>query len=69
MGEFYNKERSPCLGCKDREVGCHGRCEIYKAWTERHEEYLKRVREQKQTDSDFIAVRVEHRGRKKRHDR
>lgn len=22
----------PCLECKDRVVGCHGTCELYKAW-------------------------------------
>ena len=22
----------PCKGCKDREVGCHSKCDKYKAW-------------------------------------
>ena len=26
----------PCKGCKDREQGCHGRCERYSAWQERN---------------------------------
>lgn len=24
----------PCLDCPDRAVGCHGKCERYKAWQE-----------------------------------
>lgn len=24
----------PCFGCGERAVGCHGRCERYKAWQE-----------------------------------
>ena len=23
---------SPCLGCENREIGCHGSCERYQAW-------------------------------------
>lgn len=23
---------SPCQECERREIGCHGRCEDYKAW-------------------------------------
>ncbi len=26
----------PCLECKDRYVGCHGKCERYKAWSDKH---------------------------------
>ena len=28
------KESVPCKGCQDREVGCHGKCEKYKAYHE-----------------------------------
>ena len=28
-------ETSPCKGCPDRQVACHGSCERYKAWRER----------------------------------
>lgn len=35
----------PCLGCPDREVGCHGNCEKYISFTEENE----REKEQRQT--------------------
>lgn len=34
---------SPCMDCPDRVVGCHGRCERYKAFqAEREKEYARR---------------------------
>lgn len=39
--------RCPCKGCDRRKLGCHGRCEQYKAWTaSRHEINRKRYAEQ-----------------------
>ena len=32
----------PCRGCPFREVGCHGRCEIYRDW-------VREFRERKDT--------------------
>ena len=33
---------NPCKDCADREVGCHGKCEKYKAY--RHElEHVKQI--------------------------
>ena len=26
---------TPCLGCNDREVGCHAKCEAYTEWRQR----------------------------------
>ena len=25
-------KNAPCKGCEDRRLGCHGKCEKYKAW-------------------------------------
>lgn len=36
--------QGPCRNCADRHVGCHGRCEKYKAWQAEHEEYLEAKR-------------------------
>lgn len=38
----------PCKGCKDREMGCHGKCEKYKAWDKentklRNESFIQRI--------------------------
>lgn len=28
------RDKAPCLGCPDREPGCHGKCVGYKHWRE-----------------------------------
>ncbi|MCR4886288.1 MAG: hypothetical protein K5919_05170 [Clostridiales bacterium] len=25
-------KNAPCKGCEDRRLGCHGKCEKYRAW-------------------------------------
>ena len=32
--ENYNPLNHPCKDCKDRHVGCHGKCERYKAFND-----------------------------------
>lgn len=27
-----DKKPSPCRNCKDRRIGCHGKCEAYQSW-------------------------------------
>lgn len=29
------KPKTPCYGCPDRTVGCHGRCEKYRVYREK----------------------------------
>ena len=29
---YYGKPKSPCLGCKTRDIGCHGRCVLYESF-------------------------------------
>ena len=29
-------EKSPCMGCANRHTACHGSCEAYKEWRDRH---------------------------------
>lgn len=42
---------SPCKGCKDREEGCHQRCQRYRRWKQYHAliKYLKRAEEREET--------------------
>lgn len=35
---------SPCMECADRETGCHGRCERYRAYQEIRTDALKQKR-------------------------
>lgn len=36
-GNLYMK-KAPCLGCEDRELGCHAHCQSYIEWTKRKDE-------------------------------
>lgn len=34
------EEKNPCFKCNEREPGCHGKCENYIIWKNRHD-YLR----------------------------
>ena len=38
---------APCLGCDDRYLGCHDRCENYKAYKEKSMEINQRKQEER----------------------
>ena len=31
---------SPCKGCEERDIGCHGFCIAYKKWKAEHDEIV-----------------------------
>ena len=37
---------APCKGCPYREVGCHGKCEVYREWLARRRKQLNAVKTQ-----------------------
>lgn len=37
---------SPCKNCGDRFIGCHGKCEKYKAWRAEYDEEIKEQKKQ-----------------------
>ncbi|MED9929695.1 MAG: hypothetical protein UE851_01390 [Lachnospiraceae bacterium] len=41
------KPTAPCMGCSDKHIGCHGICDMYKAYTEANEEFKESIRQQK----------------------
>ena len=63
----------PCKDCGDRVVGCHGRCEKYKNWTEdnfrRYREFYDRYKgeraaEQFEADCKERTLKRQHRWNK-----
>lgn len=43
---------TPCYGCLERNVGCHGTCEKYKSWEAAHQKRRKIIAEnRKQSDA------------------
>lgn len=51
---------SPCKGCEERQVGCHGQCEKYAEYkAERWRMWLKRKDEHQVSTSGFeYAIKV-----------
>lgn len=39
---------APCKGCKERAVGCHGKCERYKEYRRKKDEINEKIRRAKQ---------------------
>ena len=40
----FGRITAPCKDCKDRHIGCHSDCELYKEFQRRNEELNKRKR-------------------------
>lgn len=45
---------SPCKDCSDRYVGCHSKCDRYKAWSEAHERELEQTKKAKYADAMYM---------------
>lgn len=38
------KDKSPCMNCTLREIGCHGRCDLYIAFSEEQKKRNEDIR-------------------------
>ena len=47
---------APCKNCQDRKLHCHDRCEKYLAFKKDHAEYVRLIRNQKQSEYDLDDV-------------
>ena len=54
-----------CYECKDREPGCHDRCEKYQGWLKQHIEESRIIRAEKKKLYEANGVEVERAKRKK----
>ena len=48
-------ENTPCMGCEEREIGCHSRCDRYGEWADKKDKartalYEARIAEIKADD-------------------
>lgn len=57
------KKVSPCMDCRDRAVGCHGRCERYKEWKGERDALLEVVNREKQK-RDLATNYIRHNKRR-----
>ena len=46
------KKTAPCKDCEEREVKCHGKCERFKAWNEKHVADREAIRKKKNAIRD-----------------
>lgn len=64
---------SPCKGCRDRNPGCHDKCEPFQAWKqddrrlkEAQKEYNRKCREDWMHSEERYAAQAEFAKKKKR---
>lgn len=63
------KNISPCKGCNNRAVGCHGTCGEYLEWSEWNEKRNAEIRQEKNTTHDIREYRYDSYSRNNRSDR
>lgn len=51
--------RAPCKDCKDRELGCHSKCEAYIEWAKEHEEAREKDRSERVIDFTLRKLKRE----------
>ena len=54
---------APCKECTDRESGCHGRCEKYKAYKAATEELREQQKRNQDVYRDYSIARAKKHGR------
>ena len=63
------RKDNPCLDCKDREVGCHSKCEKYSVWLDDLHKKKNMIKQNKQAYYLSIGHTIDatYRNSKKRH--
>ena len=64
-----NPRNCPCMGCGDREIGCHGKCEKYKAWRQMINQRNEQEREFKKSRDTLSEEQKRRIWRKNRYQR
>lgn len=54
MQIYTSMKTPPCKGCESREVGCHGRCEKYKAFRKQHDAIKEKMCAERNARDYFI---------------
>jgi len=58
-------KQAPCKDCTKRELGCHGKCELYKEFQVETQEFKRNIKKQKRESNEHIAylkdVKEKHR--------
>lgn len=54
---------SPCFGCGERQAGCHGTCERYRAWADLNAEDKAKYRHARAQDRECENYKHDNRER------
>lgn len=54
--EKMRMRNNPCIGCNDRSAECHASCTAYAEAKKQHDELVKSICKQKQTEQDVIDI-------------
>lgn len=57
------KDKSPCMNCTQREIGCHGRCELYIAFSEEQKKRNEDIRKKKSVHNAITEMHKEQKAR------
>lgn len=49
-----------CLGCTDRYVGCHSKCEKYKAYKEEMAKFDETVNKSREKYSNYVSYKYKN---------
>lgn len=57
------KDKSPCMNCTLREIGCHERCELYIAFSEEQQKRNEDIRKKKSVHNAITEMHKEQKAR------
>ena len=57
------KKGCPCIDCKRRELGCHGKCEQYTAWKQKEQARKDIINEKLNRDREYMSYSEDVKGK------
>lgn len=54
MSGVIRKHQAPCLGCENRELGCHSKCNKYKQYSDALAKYKEQERAIKKKEGGYV---------------
>lgn len=54
-----DRSNAPCIGCKDRQAGCHAKCVMYTAWQLAHMEMVKHNKQCRAKEQEEHVLRAQ----------
>ena len=52
-------DNAPCKNCKERAMGCHGKCEKYQMWKSEHDKQKAEIQAKEEIANKIISSKIE----------